>query len=197
MSLNSPLLKLDDNAISDAGVWGSGAARHLRTIRHLSLSSNPIGSDGVGRPGQIRTPLPRRKNRPGSQYSARCHWDHGLLVLQNYSSPRSLRLSHNRISTPAIAALSASPNLTNLTVLDLDAAEIGEEGAKALAGSPHLNQIRTLSLAANGIRHFGLKALLTSSSLGNLRDLDLHGNLVLNLGVEILANSLRLGSSLG
>src|SRR5262249_12315251 len=68
---------------------------------------------------------------------------------------RHLRLWDARL---CLAKLAASPQLGQLTSLDLTANRIGDEGVQVLAASPYLAQLTTLRLQSNGIAATGAQA---------------------------------------
>ncbi len=120
----------------------------------------------------------------------------------------SLSLYWNQIGMNRARVFLASPNLVNLTTLDLDdnsirldglraltaadmprlrhlnlrANVLGDEGAAILAASPFLSRVRKLGLAYNGIGDAGAAALAASPHLRALTLLDVRHNRLTDAG---------------
>jgi hypothetical protein len=105
-------------------------------------------------------------------------------------SLRSVRLSSNRLGTPAAQAIARCQKLSNLKHLDLSGNSIAGTGLKALAGSAHLRNLSTLLLGRPPERMRPPSAsscyeFLAKLDLPKLRQLDLSG-------LPIDARSMRL-----
>lgn len=76
----------------------------------------------------------------------------------------------------AAEAFADVTTLTELRVLNLNGADIGDRGAHALATNPALKNLLALDLRYNAITKVGGKALLESSHLSNLIYLNVDNN---------------------
>jgi len=85
------------------------------------------------------------------------------------SQVRRLKL-RGEVKNPGASALAASPNLPNLTSLNLGQCGIGSAGAGALAAA-RIRGLRSLSLSGNPIGDAGLTALLQTPLLARCRRL--------------------------
>ena len=110
------------------------------------------------------------------------------------ASPHLTNLTHlsldfggNRIGDAGVQALAGSPQLKNLTRLELGVNRIGEAGARALAASTHLTNLTHLDLGNNQISEAGARSFADSQHLTNLTDLYLGNNQIGDAGVQALA----------
>jgi uncharacterized protein (TIGR02996 family) len=114
------------------------------------------------------------------------------------ASPWLLRLTSLRLRTDLDARLwrdlLGSPQLANLTALDLLDDRIGDKGLRALVASHRMARLRELRLGWNGIGSRGLRALAASPLLGQLTHLSLFYNEVGGRGAAALARSARASS---
>jgi len=74
-----------------------------------------------------------------------------------------------------------SPNVENLTSLDLEYNYIGNEGAITIANSPYLKNLKKLSLALCMIGDEGAKAIANSPNLSGLNTLYLQENNIVDV----------------
>jgi uncharacterized protein (TIGR02996 family) len=81
---------------------------------------------------------------------------------------RSLDLSHNRLTSPAVRALVVSEYLGQLTHLNLAHNAIGDDGLRALASSPLFGRLTHLDLGFNDFGTNGIRAL--AAGLQDLED---------------------------
>src|SRR5262249_762048 len=94
---------------------------------------------------------------------------------------------------PDLAGFVACPHLGRLTLLDIQANQIGDAGAQALASASHMNGLRTLWFQSIGIGPDGTAALPRSPGSAPRVHRDLPGNKGGDEGVRELANSPHLG----
>ena len=83
-------------------------------------------------------------------------------------------------------------NLVNGDTLDLEKANIGNDGAKELAQMEILAQVTRLELGDNQIGDEGVNALMASPHISNVKILNLKSNEISEQGVQAIANSPNL-----
>jgi uncharacterized protein (TIGR02996 family) len=88
--------------------------------------------------------------------------------------------------------IAASVHLARLTVLQLNANYIDDDGIESLVRSPHAQRLQTLHLGHNNIRDRGARALADSANMAQLTNLNLSHNLLTGQGALALANSRHL-----
>ena len=123
------------------------------------------------------------------------HWVEAMLLGEEVamlSLCTHMNLYDHGIGDEGVAALAASPHLTQLQHLDLSDTNIYEEGALALALSPHLARLQHLNLGYNGIGDEGARALAASPHLAQLKHLELYDNDIGDEGAAALAASPHL-----
>lgn len=193
----------------------SGALTHLSDLNlagaHVHLPFSPSAANQLREPRMLR----RLHRLDLSETSLWC-----LVRFSLPSNLHALRLGQMFDELPIAELLARAPNLTKLTLLDLqgnslgadgarliaDSASLGllthldlrannlrDRGAKALAESPHLTHLRVLDVAQNGIGGPGLNALSASDNLGRVRSLHVAGNFIGGDSVRALAESPHLG----
>jgi uncharacterized protein (TIGR02996 family) len=90
------------------------------------------------------------------------------------------------------AELFASPYLSRLEAIDLEAQRVVATDIERLAEHPNLARLRELVLAWNAIRSEGAKVLAQMPQLSGLQTLDLRGNGISDSGARALAESPHL-----
>jgi hypothetical protein len=123
-----------------------GSAEHLRSVRHLDVSLNTLGDDGVE--ALLQTAL--------------CD---GLLTLD---------VSFNATTTALADVLVNAPSLRALRALSLRGAELGPIGVRWLSRAPFMSQLESLDLFRNGVdSRVTLQMVLRSLDPSRVRSLDL------------------------
>ena len=161
---------------------------------HVHLPFSSTGANHLGEPQMLR----RLRRLDISETS--------LWSLMRFSLPSDLRALHMRSMIGELSAadlLAGSPNLTMLTLLDLQGNRLGSDGARVIADAPVFGSLTHLDLRANNIRDRGAKALAESPHLKRLRVLDAAENGMGGPGLSALATSgnldglhaLRLGGN--
>ncbi len=92
-----------------------------------------------------------------------------------------------------VEPLFASPLLSRLEALDLEATNLIAGDIERLAAHPDLSRLRELVLANNNIRNDGVIALAAMPQLGALESLDLRANGITDAGARAVAQSEHLG----
>lgn len=90
-------------------------------------------------------------------------------------------------------ALANNPHITNLSVLDLSASGLSDEGCEQLAASAFSGSLREFYGASNRIGDDGLAALARGPWLASTEKLILHANQIGDAGLRALAESPHLG----
>ncbi len=90
-----------------------------------------------------------------------------------WESPRLLEVSwldleDNNLGDQGVSDLARSENAANIQMLSLTKNDITDEGLKYLAESPHLNKLTRLHLKKNNIVGEGVLSLFESPALENL-----------------------------
>jgi uncharacterized protein (TIGR02996 family) len=180
-----------------AGVRSLATSPHLADLRSLSLPNHGLDHTAAEalaaatRLGNL-VELDLRLNRIGTGALA-------LITSPCLARLSSLCLNQNRVG---LTALAASPGMSRLTRLSLQAEEggshhedvvpwdkIGNAEAEALAASPHVANLTHLDLRYNAIGVRGAKALAASRYLGKLEYLDLCDNVIRPEGALALIDS--------
>jgi uncharacterized protein (TIGR02996 family) len=102
------------------------------------------------------------------------------------ASLRTIDLGNNPLFPASVEHLAASAHLRP-HVLDLRYCELGTAGVAALAASPILSEVRTLELNGNKLDDDAARALAASPHLGKLVRLLLYGNRLTDAGATALA----------
>jgi uncharacterized protein (TIGR02996 family) len=182
----------------------------------LLASISSLELVGIYMTGYVNTPLPARfvEALVGllqdsvlaslRRLNLGCYWEHHSLELTRgiASSPalsqlRSLKLFHAQLSPLAVAHLATSPNLGNLTSLDLanrrtSNVGIGPSGVEHVVDSAFLERLRRLDLRGNVIQDEGVAILAASPFLSHIEDLDLSANQLTDAAVLSLTQSRHL-----
>ncbi len=116
----------------------------------------------------------------------------GVVALRHLRQIGELILSSLRLNGEQVRAIASSPNLENLTSLDLGYNAFGPRGAQLLARSTTLGRLRTLNLAGCQLGDEGVVALAGSAHLSRLTSLELRGNAISAAGAAALAGSPHL-----
>jgi uncharacterized protein (TIGR02996 family) len=90
------------------------------------------------------------------------------------------------IPLPRVQALLDSPNLPNLSYLQLRLSDMGDEGCRAIVRSGILGRLKLLDLGHGGITDEGARILASSGDLKNLRRLDVQRNALTPAGIAAL-----------
>jgi uncharacterized protein (TIGR02996 family) len=90
------------------------------------------------------------------------------------------------------AALTASPYLHGLSMLQFGWNSLGDEGVEALTQAPWLAGVTWLDLTDNGLSDRAAQALADSPYLGSLRTLHLRKNVLTAAGISALTTSANL-----
>jgi uncharacterized protein (TIGR02996 family) len=114
----------------------------------------------------------------------------------NLSNLTMLDLTHSQLNSPGVAALLSGPPFSRLTHLSLSHNLIDDPGAEALATTAKLPRLRKLDLTANRIGPAGIAALVRSPALARLEILGLQNNFLGNEGARVLAASPHLSPDL-
>jgi uncharacterized protein (TIGR02996 family) len=164
----------------------------LAGLRWLELFNSPLAEGGkslVGAPflDNVRVLKVYQSGLTGGSLAS---------ILRD-SPPRRLRVLDctGGIGDEGLAALAASPAMSELGELHLSTCYLTDEGLKALAASPHLRRFEELNLWHNyTVRDAGLEALAASEVLAPVRRLNLEACSVGIEGLRALASSSYLGS---
>jgi uncharacterized protein (TIGR02996 family) len=113
---------------------------------------------------------------------------HDLAGCPYLSRVRVLDLESNDLGDPDLQALTASPNLNELTSMLLWCNRVGDHGVRALLGGS-LRRLARLDLSNNTVGDGGAEALAASLFLKQLTMLDLTGNRISDTGALALAAS--------
>jgi hypothetical protein len=157
------LLTLDHNQLTRAGM-DSLAAAALHFLSSLSASHNPIG-------------------------------DEGLRVIATsalFESVESLALADAGITAAGAKVVIGPDSVYGLSLLDLSANALGDEGVEAIAASPYGSYLRTLYLNEVGATDRAARALASSPHLADLGYLELKGNTLTDAGLAALRASPHL-----
>jgi Ran GTPase-activating protein (RanGAP) involved in mRNA processing and transport len=123
----------------------------LKQLRHLDLSQNPFGSQGIA----------------------------ALVDVPALATLESLDLAGVRITLPGFQKL-AEARLPNLKRLSLRATGVGVQALRIIIKSPLFNQLRELDLTLNEINARGVVPLLREVCFESIETLDLRDNNISN-----------------
>lgn len=105
-----------------------------------------------------------------------------------------LMLSGKNLTAEEARLLWQAPRMLEVSWLDLDDNDLGDQGVKELSECALLENVQYLNLNKNNVSDAGLKFLAESNQLGKLKRLHLKGNPVKGDGIIALFNSETLGS---
>jgi len=105
-----------------------------------------------------------------------------------------LMLSGKGLTPEEAQLLWQAPKLQEVSWLDLDDNNLGDEGIKGLIECAFLENVQYLNLNQNSVTDAGLKFLASARHLGKLKRLHLKENLIAGEGVIALFNSESLES---
>jgi uncharacterized protein (TIGR02996 family) len=173
--LHSPLLAtvehLDLSRLNMEGEQFAvlGRSPHLRNLRMLILDECFMGNGNLrplaeGEQFRNLTTLSMKGNRYGYHEDA-------------------------RIRPADLAMLADSPNLANLTSLDVSGNEIDVKSLRRLLESPHMANLRELTVAANHLRSDEIHQLAHLPTSTRLHSLSLAHNPIGNGAAEVLAKA--------
>jgi Ran GTPase-activating protein (RanGAP) involved in mRNA processing and transport len=100
-----------------------------------------------------------------------------------------LMLSGKGLSAEEARLLWQSPRMQEISWLDLDDNNLGDQGLQELTECAFLENVQYLNLNQNSVSDAGLKFLANAKYLGKLKRLHLKGNLINGEGVTALFNS--------
>ena len=153
------------------------SSRRLRGLRHLGLSGQRLGDEGLGLvveqgptslPGLERLLVERDElSVAGAQAIAASKWAARLTTLS---------LSDTELRAEGAAVLCESRSPSRCVRLLLGGNQLGNDGAAALARSTRFPALKELWLPRNRIGASGLEALLSAPSLRELEVLELSAN---------------------
>jgi uncharacterized protein (TIGR02996 family) len=146
----------------------------LHGLRHLDLSDNPLGADGVQALAESRALRGLRVLDLGRTYPG-VPGVRALAEAGGLAGVRSLGLGGNRLGPVAVKLVAESAAARGLRVLDLSANPVGDAGATALANSRALAGLLDLDLSDADLTDAGAVSLADSPYLGNLLRLNLAG----------------------
>ncbi|KAL3908669.1 MAG: hypothetical protein SGILL_008397 [Bacillariaceae sp.] len=169
-ALKDPDTKTTRLVLHQCGIEKDGAKilaeglTHNKTLAHLGLSKNTIGSVGAAalvealKHNKTLTHLYLGNNNIGDRGAAALAeaFEHNLTL-------RTLYLYGNDIGDDGAAALAGALKHNKLLAsLDLDGNDIGDEGAKAIATALQKHTLQGLHLNSNDIGDDGAKAIETA-----------------------------------
>jgi uncharacterized protein (TIGR02996 family) len=182
---------------------GLAALPGLEQIVHLDLS-NTLPGDGFGIPAFLTDARLDRLRVLNLGLCGLWPWAIGpLLAVGRLRQLDRLEVWGNPFSDAGAADIAGSPNLANLTALDLSAHEqpfvncVHADGAAALAASGSLTRLRVLDLSDHYIGDAGLATLVTSPNARSLERLAVAYNdigLLGDSGVEAVVGSPHLSN---
>lgn len=164
-------LDLSENAISAGGLCSLFQSPNFPSLRELTLSRNPFGSNAA----QAFTPhdlsLLGMLDSLNTQKKSEELWSGALL-----RQLKALRLSGTGLSPRDLAGLLASIAGGSLWALDLSHNDLRSEGVEALVSGPSPGPLHTLRLAGCGLTDDDLARLCEGPHFGQVRELDLTQN---------------------
>jgi len=100
-----------------------------------------------------------------------------------------LMLSGKGLSAEEARLLWQSPRMQEISWLDLDDNNLGDQGVQELTECAFLENVQYLNLNQNSVSDAGLKFLANAKHLGKLKRLHLKGNPINGEGITSLFNS--------
>lgn len=174
---------------------------HLASVRELDLCGGDLGNGGAN--VLLRSPYLGRLESLNLSFNGLC--DGGAVVVaRSTATPRlrALDLSNNgQIGGKGMEALSASPHLSGLRVLDVSGNDVNDAGVRAVVESRYLTKLHTLHLYGNHIGDAGVADLAGSALLSRMlarnAKLDLRSNGIGPAGAAALAASQHISETVG
>ena len=193
-------LGLADNAlvVDDAVVVSATVPSQLEGLSALDLSLNDVGDEGA----EVLARLPALRSLAtlslrtleGTYYdeAIRAVGARALADSVYLAGLVALDLAHNAIGDAGLRSLVGSPNLTQLTRLNVSAngiGEIGDAGIQQLISSPYLERLSVLDLSSNPLGVAGANALAEWRGMEQLSELNLAACGIRNRGLMRLLAS--------
>jgi Ran GTPase-activating protein (RanGAP) involved in mRNA processing and transport len=116
------------------------------------------------------------------------------MIFEGRLRGNQLMLSSKGLTADEARLLWQSPRMEEISWLDLDDNQLGDEGIQDLVNCPLLGNIQYLNLNKNGISDQGLETLANAKFLGKLKRLHLKENPIAGQGLVALFNSETLDS---
>ncbi|MBT6716511.1 MAG: hypothetical protein HOB18_02565 [Nitrospina sp.] len=116
------------------------------------------------------------------------------MIFEGRLRGNQLMLSGKGLTPEEARLLWGSPRMKEVSWLDLDDNNLGDEGLQDLVDCSMLENVQYLNLNKNGISDQGLMVLAKAKFLGKLKRLHLKDNLIDGGGVIALFNSETLDS---
>ena len=116
------------------------------------------------------------------------------MILEGRLRGNQLMLSGKGLTPGEARLLWESPRMKEVSWLDLDDNQLGDEGIQDLVNCPLLKNIQYLNLNKNSVSDHGLEILAKAKFLGKLKRLHLKDNPIAGQGVVALFNSQTLES---
>lgn len=118
-------------------------------------------------------------------------------ICEFFRNLTSLDLENNKkIEIKDIQAIVTSPNMCQLTSLNLGGTDIGSKVVEVIVNSKNMSKLEFLDLRGNAIGLEGVKAIVTSPNMMNLTSLGLRSNYIDLEGVKAIVNSILKLTSL-
>ena len=116
------------------------------------------------------------------------------MIFEGHLRGNQLMLSGKGLTAEEARLLWESPRMQEVSWLDLDDNQLGDEGIQDLVNCPLLKNIQYLNLNKNSISDQGLEILAKAKFLGKLKRLHLKDNPIAGKGVVALFSSQMLES---
>ncbi len=116
------------------------------------------------------------------------------MIFEGRLRGNQLMLSGKGLTAEEARLLWESPGMQEVSWLDLDDNQLGDEGVQDLVNCPLLENIQYLNLNKNNISDQGLEILAKAKFLGKLKRLHLKDNPIVGKGVVALFSSETLES---
>jgi Ran GTPase-activating protein (RanGAP) involved in mRNA processing and transport len=122
--------------------------------------------------------------------------DSGFSALTALGTPlqrvRSLNVSHNRLTSAALAHFPGTQHLTELTHLDIAWNHVGDQGALDLSAARGPTDLQSLDFGFNWLETVGVAALGQAAFTPRLTHLSVNDNCVTDAGLELFCGSTGL-----
>jgi len=116
------------------------------------------------------------------------------MILEGRLRGNQLMLSGKGLTPEEASLLWGSSRMKEVSWLDLDDNQLGDEGIQDLANCPLLKNVQYLNLNKNSVSDHGLEILAKAKFLGKLKRLHLKDNPIAGQGLVALFNSQTLES---